>query len=446
MPRTYKKLLGAGGKKNYNEIYLQNAVKSVRERKMNSYKASEQYGVPRSSINDAVKGKYKNKQGGQTALSIEEEKHLTEGLLTCAKWGFPLCTADVQNIVEDYLKSCGKIIKRFKNNRPGDDFVRLFLKRNRILTIRRGENIKRSRASVTRKDIDKYFENLALELNGVPSANIINYDETNFTDDPGHKTVITRRGVKHVEHIRDHSKTSISVMFAAAADGKILPPYTVYKAKNIYPSWIENGIAGAGYNRSLSGWFDSLTFKDWFNIILLPYARKLTGRKVLIGDNLSSHLSINIIQQCRKHNISFVLLPPNSTHMCQPLDVAYFRPLKRAWRNTLSIWKSKNKGVLPKSEFPRLLKLTLNSIGTSATANILAGFKKCGICPIDPQKVISQIPSACGNESANWMNAFEHQLETARFGDPNSNKKSTRGKRINIQAGKGVVTADFSRI
>lgn len=48
-----------------------------------------------------------------------------------------------------------------------------------------------------------------------------------------------------------------------------------------------------------------------------------------------SHLTLKVIQDCETKDIRFVLLPPNSTHLRQPLDVAYFCPLKRAWRKVL---------------------------------------------------------------------------------------------------------------
>ena len=41
----------------------------------------------------------------------------------------------------------------------------------------------------------------------------------------------------------------------------------------------------------------------------------------MIGDNLSSHISEAVICKCAKYHIKFVCLPPNSTHLSQPLDV-----------------------------------------------------------------------------------------------------------------------------
>jgi len=85
-------------------------------------------------------------------------------------------------------------------------------------------------------------------------------------------------------------------------------------------------------------------FEDWFTLSFIPFIKNLVGPKVLIGDNLASHLSINVIKLCRINEIKFVLLPPNSTHLCQPLDLAFFRPLKSAWRNVLENGKKKIEG------------------------------------------------------------------------------------------------------
>jgi len=204
----------------------------------------------------------------------------------------------------------------------------------------------------------QYFENLENSLAGVSPQLIINYDETNMTDDPGKVKVVTRRGCKHPERILDSSKSSVSVMFAGTASRFLLPPYVVYKAEHLYDSWMDGGPRGTRYNRSKSGWFDRVIFKDWFKLVLL-YFRKfpVDVPKAMIGDNLASHISLSVIDECKKYNIRFILLSPNSTHLCQPLDVAFFRPIKIQGENRYLFIKIKIVDVLRKLNFLKLLKM-----------------------------------------------------------------------------------------
>lgn len=130
------------------------------------------------------------------------------------------------------------------------EFARSFLKRHKDqLVVRMCQNIKRPRAAVSRGILRKYFDNLQSELLDIPPSNIINYDETNLSDDPGRSKVITKRGCKYPERVMNSSKSSTSIMFAASADGNLLPVYVLYKAKHLYNSWIENGPQKARYNR-----------------------------------------------------------------------------------------------------------------------------------------------------------------------------------------------------
>lgn len=184
------------------------------------------------------------------------------------------------------------------------------------------------------------------------------------------------------------SKASTSVMFSASAKGTILPPYVVYKSIHLYQSWTEGGPKHARYNRTKSGWFDAFCFDDWVSTVALPYLNKLEGKKVLIGDNLASHLSMESIRLCEASNVRFIFLPANSTHLTQPLDVAFFRPLKRKWREILEDWKTgmgKNEATVPKDKFPSLLTKVCDSLKEE---NVVSGLKKCGIAPLNRDKML----------------------------------------------------------
>lgn len=445
MPRKYVKLIGARGNCNYDKRFLVNAIREVNSGRISIRAASEKYAIPYTTLRRWVKIKDLKKYGGQAGLAIDDENMLVAGLLECAKWGFPLQKKDILDVVENYLNRRGIRSSVFKNNRPGDDWFENFMKRQPQLTYRFSENIKRSRAAVTRETIAKYFENLELTLRDVPPSNVVNYDETNFCDDPQAKKVIVRRGTKHPERVMDSSKSSTSVMFCAAADGTVLPPYIVYKAKHIYAGWTEGGVAGSAYNRNDSGWFDTDIFEDWFHKILLPYFRRLEGPKVMVGDNLASHITSSVIENCVANDIKFVLLPPNTTHLCQPLDVAYFRPLKIAWRTTLEKWKKGHIGVISKVEFPKLLKQTLENIQKNSKKNVEAGFEACGIVPFNPQAVLKKVPSSEKNagQQESWTDTFTDLLKELR--SPTGDKKKPRGKKLQISPGKAIVPQNISQ-
>ncbi len=151
----------------------------------------------------------------------------------------------------------------------------------------------------------------------------------------GTMKAIFRRGVKYAEQVRDHSKTAISMMFCGNGNGDFLPPYVLYKGNNVYESWYSGGPDKAVYSSSPSGWFDMCIFEDWFKKLFLPHVRRQPGRKVLLGDNIASHISMELIRLCRDNDIQFICLPPNSTDKMQPLDVGIFGPMKAAWRKQL---------------------------------------------------------------------------------------------------------------
>lgn len=186
-------------------------------------------------------------------------------------------------------------------------------------------------------------------------------------------------------------------MLCGTATGELLPPYTVYKSGKVWTTWTEGGPQDAKYDCSKSGWFDSQTFENWFMRVFLPTAKRKSGKKVLIGDNLSCHFNELVLKKCKKHGIKFICLPPNTTHITQPLDVAFFAPLKRMWRKMLCAWKGtcsgQRNGTLPKSEFPRQLNLLWNAIMPNSSGNLRSGFRACGIVPVSIQPLLKNLPN-----------------------------------------------------
>lgn len=427
--------------RSFDDEHLNRAAEAVRKG-MSFRNAEKKFGIPKSSIQRKVNNVQQNHFGRPTVFSDLEEKELSQCIALAAEWGFPLTAFDVRCITKKFLDTKGITEPRFKNNMPGKKWITGFFKRQSgELKTRMSNNIKRARAAVTPEMIESYFQELSASLKDVPRKALINYDETSMQDNPGNSKIIVRRNCKHPERIIDFSKSNFSVMFAGTASGVTLPPYVVYKADNLYGSWTEGGPAGTRYNKSKSGWFEGNIFEEWFQTIALPYLRKLGDcRKAIIGDNLASHISVRILEQCKENNIQFILLPPNSTHLCQPLDLAFFSPLKTVWRRQLTEWKLKYKGSIRKDQFPRLLKKTLDELGDHAAKNLIAGFQKSGIAPLNKNKVLTRLPTVSLAEdgsasTAGWMASFEEFLKSTR---EKETKVNPRRKKIAVTPGKSL--------
>lgn len=165
-----------------------------------------------------------NSHGGQTPISLEEEKKFAKGITKFSEWGFPVTRTDIRLVVRDYLNRKGVIIQKFTNNLPGINWFYGLLLKNNAFTERLVQNMKRCRANITREIVTDCFDNLRKILEDVPPPHIVNYDETNLTDDLGRMKVLCRRGSKCVERIINSSKASTSAMMSISASATLLLP------------------------------------------------------------------------------------------------------------------------------------------------------------------------------------------------------------------------------
>lgn len=94
---------------------------------------------------------------------------------------------------------------------------------------------------------------------------------------------------------------------------------------------------------------------------------------------------------------------------------------------------------VPKDKFPRLLNKLMKCIEPNASNNVKAGFKKCGIIPIDKEQVLKMLPSETisneneANRQSHETNhidaAFINFLKSMRYEDEEtSGKKKTKVK------------------
>ena len=97
----------------------------------------------------------------------------------------------------------------------------------------------------------------------------------------------------------------------------------------------------------------------------------LSGTKVFIGDNLA-HFSANVIQLAQQYEVKSICLTNHTTHVMQPVDAAFFGPIKRLWRSILEAWKRSNSAqsrALSKNAFLELLRRFHQQLQTETGRN-----------------------------------------------------------------------------
>ena len=84
------------------------------------------------------------------------------------------------------------------------------------------------------------------------------------------------------------------------------------------------------------------------------------------------------------HELKILLygLPPNTTHLLQPLDVAVLKPLKTAWRTAVNDWQRNNpsSSLLLPDFAPMFIPLYCKAVKEQSVVN---GFRACCLMPLD---------------------------------------------------------------
>ena len=104
----------------------------------------------------------------------------------------------------------------------------------------------------------------------------------------------------------------------------------MYKGTYVKKDWLSQGLAGALYGVSDSGWMEAANFLSWFSKLFIPAVSHLleTSPVVIFVDGHHSHFTLELIEYARGKGVHLFSLPSNCTHILQPLDVGTFGPLK----------------------------------------------------------------------------------------------------------------------
>ncbi|KAJ8937651.1 hypothetical protein NQ318_002165 [Aromia moschata] len=240
--------------------------------------------------------------------------------------GFPRRKDDLQASVKAFLDGNPRPIP-FKNNNPGRHWYRAFLKRHPNLAKRTPEAVSKASSNVSEKYIRKCFCNIEQYLKEKQYFDILKDPTRVFNGDETCFLLCPKEDKVIAPPWREKCA--------------ITPPMVIYPYKRL-PTNIVNSVPNDwGIGTSDNGWM--------------------------------------------KSEVILIALYPNATRILQPADVSCFKPLKNAWKLAVLEWRRNHPFLeLTKVHFAPILKDALSTLKTSSISN---GFKTCGLCPWNVDKI-----------------------------------------------------------
>ena len=366
--------------KQWSEDVMEKAINAVINDGVSIRRAAEDYGIPKSTLGDRISGRILpgSSSGPRKLLTTEEEEDLVAFLRRCAAIGYPKSRKDLMELVQRILE--GKGIEHQVSN----GWWNAFCKRNPNLTLRAPATLSQARVSATdREVIDNYFDLLEktmieyiYDLVGKPGQ-LFNMDESGFPLSPKAPKGIFEVGTQNAAAVNSGNKAQITVLACVSAAGHCLPSMVIFDREKFPMELADGEIPGTIYGFSSNGWIDQELFENWFSHHFLRYA-PATKPLLLIMDGHSSHYHPYTIHKAAEEEVILFALPPNTTHVAQPLDKGCFGPLKAKWGEVCHKYMINN--PVNRYCFSRLLHEAWAAMSAS---NIIAGFRTTGIYPIN---------------------------------------------------------------
>ena len=272
------------------------------------------------------------------------------------------------------------------NEMAGEEWFRMFMRRNRELSVRSAQATSLSRAtSFNKTNVDAFYDNLTvvMDRHKFEPQDIYNADETGITTVQKPDRVVARRGARQVGSVTSAERgTLVSVAFAANAIGNVIPPFFVFPRVRYHDHFIRDGPIGSAGTANPSGWMKNESFMHFLDHLKKHTNVSPSHKMLLVLDNHSSHIHINALDFCKDNGIVLLSFPAHCSHRLQPLDRSAYGPLKKAVNSTCDAWMRNHPGkTMSIYDIPGIVASAMPLALTSS--NIQAGFRKTGIFPFN---------------------------------------------------------------
>lgn len=378
---------------NQKEAKLILAIQAIKgDPQLSIRRAATIYRVPRSTLATRIHGVQSRRDIShpRQKLTKLEEDTIVRRVIDLDSEAFPPRLSAVEDMAN-------RLLRDRDAPRVGKNWASNFIKRQPELKSMFSRKYDYSRAQCEDPKLIQEHFNLARNMiakHGIHESDIYNFDETGFV--MGQITpvmVVTSSDRKKKPKLaQPGNREWATVIQGVNSQGWTVPPYIIVKGKYHLSSWYEDSPMPKDWRVAVSpnGWTtNELTF-DWLNHFDEHTKNRKQGvYRLLVLDGHESHHSEAFDHYCKENNIRTLCMPAHSSHILQPLDVACFGPLKKAYGAQIERLVRARITHITKEDF---LPSFFEAFGKSMTeSNIRAGFEGAGLVPLNPEVVISKL-------------------------------------------------------
>lgn len=388
-------------RQSWNEDSMRQAVEEVLEGKMGYLKASNMYGVPRTTIEARVRkikqGVLQREDSGKKGLgrhkpvfSATQEKELVEYILSMEARLFGL-TLDALRSMAFELASRNGLSNTFnkEKKKAGKAWLYSFLSRHPEIKLRSPEPTSLARAmGFNKPSVAKYFTLLSetIEKHNIPPDRIYNVDETGIMTVPKKRSkCLSLRGKRQVGCISSSERgVLVTVEICMSASGLFMPPMFVFPRARAKPDLLDDTPPGSTASYHPSGWMQKEIFLNWFEKFIAFSNPSKENPVLLLLDGHATHTkNLELIQRAKDKGVVLLCFPPHTTHRLQPLDVSFMSPMSTYYTSEVQRWMQQHPGR----------PVTINQIGklfgnafmkAASVQTAVNGFRKTGVHPLNP--------------------------------------------------------------
>ena len=277
----------------------------------------------------------------------------------------------------------------------GKHWLERFFNRHPEVHSKSAMRIDNDRATGANKDaLTAFFEHFhrCMMTHKVNKENIWNMDETGTQlgasthykvggTSKTHKTY--KKAVKNREWV-----TAVETV---SATGKHIPCLIIFKGNTLQTSWFPTAeIPDWRYCVSENAFTTNKLGCRWLEEIFLPQTTPATpgAPRILLLDNHGSHVTVDFMWKAYQNNVHLIYMPPHTSHVVQPLDLAIFSRIKASYKAQIeALARFEDSVPIKKIRFVKYY----NQARLEALSEhiICSGWRAAGLVPWKPSKVLN---------------------------------------------------------